>query len=147
MRSRDRTGFRSYFRVWGLSGDWSWGLAEPQLRLGTPRIARSVMGHERKSERLPHMPAFPPKADLDAPSPDVGEVPISDITSTHSITSSARNKSDVGMDIPRACAVCMLSTVSNFVGRSIGSAAGSEPRAILPARTPASRYMLSRFGP
>ena len=65
----------------------------------------------------------------------------------HSITSSARNKSDVGMDTPRACAVRMLSTVSNFVGRSIGSAAGSAPRATLPARTPASRYKLSRFGP
>src|SRR5947208_13700060 len=65
----------------------------------------------------------------------------------HSITSSARNKSDVGMDIPRACAVRMLSTVSDFVGRSIGSAAGSAPRATLPARTPASRYTLGRSGP
>src|SRR6516225_4700000 len=68
-------------------------------------------------------------------------------TAAYSITSSARNKSDVGMDMPRACAVRMLSTVSNFVGRSIGSAAGSAPRATLPARTPTSRYKLSRFGP
>ena len=48
-------------------------------------------------------------------------------TAAYSITSSARNKSDVGMDMPRACAV--------RVGRSIGSAAGSAPRATLPADT------------
>jgi len=56
----------------------------------------------------------------------------------YSMTSSARNKSDVGMVIPSARAVRMLSTVSNFVGRSIGSSPGLAPRRTLPARTPVS---------
>jgi len=56
----------------------------------------------------------------------------------YSMTSSARNKSDLGMVIPSARAVRMLSTVSNFVGRSIGSSPGLAPRRTLPARTPVS---------
>ena len=90
---------------------------------------------------------LPPKADIAEHRRDVRFVPKSGHPATHSITSSARNKSDVGMDIPKARAVRMLSTVSNFVGRSIGSVAGSAPRATLPARTPTSRYKLSRLGP
>ena len=68
-------------------------------------------------------------------------------THAYSITWSARNKSDVAIDRPRACAVRMLSTVSNFVGRSIGNSAGLAPRRTLPATTPLSRSRLSRFGP
>src|SRR5262249_20820971 len=65
----------------------------------------------------------------------------------HSITSSARNKSDVGTDSPMARAVRMLSTVSNFAGRSIGKSAGLAPRRTFPATTPVNRYRFSRFGP
>src|SRR6516162_8724265 len=54
---------------------------------------------------------------------------------------------DVVDNRPRACAVRMLSTVSNFVGRSIGNSAGLAPRRTLPATTPLSRSRLSRFGP
>ena len=45
----------------------------------------------------------------------------------YSITSSARNKSDAGIDKFKAVAVRMLSTNSNFVGRSIGSSPGFAP--------------------
>ena len=45
----------------------------------------------------------------------------------YSITSSARNKSDAGIDRFKAVAVRMLSTNSNFVGRSIGSSGGFAP--------------------
>src|SRR5215471_16870751 len=56
----------------------------------------------------------------------------------YSMTSSALNKSDEGMVIPSARAVRMLSTVSNFVGRLIGTSPGLAPRRTLPARTPVS---------
>src|SRR5262249_5894869 len=65
----------------------------------------------------------------------------------HSITSSARNKSDVETDSHRACAVHMFSTVTTFAGRSIGNSAGLAPRRTFPASTPVNRYRFSRFGP
>src|SRR5262249_40260768 len=70
-----------------------------------------------------------------------------ELAASHSITSSARNKSDVGTDSPRVCAVRMLSTVSNFAGRSIGNSAGLAPRRTFPASTPVNRYRFSTFGP
>src|SRR5215510_10844834 len=92
------------------------------------------------------MSALPPKADMCSATGDVCYGPIADIA-TYSITSSARLSSDSGTARPSILAVLRLNTNSNFVGRSIGSAAGSAPRATLPARTPTSRYKLSRFGP
>jgi hypothetical protein len=45
----------------------------------------------------------------------------------HSITRSARSRSDVGIAMPICFAVFMLITNSNFVGRSTGSSAGLAP--------------------
>jgi hypothetical protein len=116
-----------------------------------PQSGRRPQHQKQTLHRVSVMSALPPIADIAESDWHVRFVPKADIGTNvvcrYSITSSARNKSDVGMDIPRACAVRMLSTVSNFVGRSIGSVAGSAPRATLLARTPTSRYRLSRFGP
>src|SRR5262249_28289029 len=65
----------------------------------------------------------------------------------HSITSSARNKSDAGMDKPKASAVRKFKTCSNLVGRSIGTSAGLAPCSTFPARTPTRLYSPRRLGP
>jgi hypothetical protein len=49
----------------------------------------------------------------------------------HSITRSARSKSDGGIVRPSAVAVFRLITSSNFVGRSTGRSAGFAPLRIL----------------
>ncbi len=49
----------------------------------------------------------------------------------HSMTSSARTSSDVGISRPSALAVVMLMTRSNLVGCSTGMSAGLAPRKIL----------------
>jgi hypothetical protein len=50
----------------------------------------------------------------------------------HSITSSARARSDVGTSRPSALAVLRFITSSNLVGRMIGRSAGFSPLRILP---------------
>src|SRR5205085_1237721 len=49
----------------------------------------------------------------------------------HSMTSSARSRTDAGMVRPRALAVLRLSTNSNLAGVSIGVSAGLAPSRIL----------------
>jgi len=56
------------------------------------------------------------------------------------ITSSARCSSDGGMVSPRALAVFMLITNSNFVGCSTGKSAGLAPLRILSTNVAARRY-------
>ena len=48
----------------------------------------------------------------------------------HSITSSARSRIAVGSSMPIVLAVFRFTTISNFVGCSIGKSAGWAPRAI-----------------
>ena len=53
---------------------------------------------------------------------------IGDITTVHSITSSAVASSEAGTITPSALAALTLITSSNLVGRSIGNSAGRVPR-------------------
>src|SRR4029077_11921494 len=48
----------------------------------------------------------------------------------HSITSSARSRIAVGSSMPMALAVFRFTTISNFVGCSMGKSEGVAPRAI-----------------
>ena len=73
---------------------------------------------------------FGSKADMCSAPSDVRLVPIADISPSHSITSSARNKIAVGRSTPIALAVFKFTTISNFVGCSIGKSEGTAPRAI-----------------
>ena len=50
---------------------------------------------------------------------------------SHRMTSSARNRIDSGMVMPRALAVLRLTTSSSFVGCSMGRSAGFAPLSIL----------------
>src|SRR5215472_1918940 len=50
---------------------------------------------------------------------------------THSITSSARSRIDVGNSMPIALAVLLLTTSSNLVGNSTGRSAAGVPFSIL----------------
>ena len=54
-------------------------------------------------------------------------LPIAEVTSTYSITSSARARSDGGTSIPSDFAVLRLMASKNLVGCSIGSSAGLAP--------------------
>src|SRR5580765_826388 len=58
---------------------------------------------------------------------------------THSITSSARSRSDVGIVTPISLAVFTLTTSSNLLGRSTGKSAGFAPWRILPTNGPSGR--------
>src|SRR5262245_50818165 len=60
----------------------------------------------------------------------------------HSITSSARNKIEVGSVIPSALAVWRLAVMLNLVARSMGSSAGFAPLRILSTKA-AARYSMS----
>jgi hypothetical protein len=55
---------------------------------------------------------------------------------THSITSSARSRMEVGMVTPRVLALLRFTTSWNWVGRSIGRSAGLRPCSTLPIITP-----------
>src|SRR3954451_23696597 len=66
---------------------------------------------------------------------------------THSITSSARARSDGGTSRPSAFAVVRLMTRSILVGCSTGMSAGLVPRRTLSARAAVRRKRSGKFGP
>jgi len=53
-----------------------------------------------------------------------------ELAAPHSITSSARSRIAVGSSMPMALAVFRFTTISNFVGCSMGKSEGVAPRAI-----------------
>ena len=66
---------------------------------------------------------------------------------SHSITSSARARSEGGTSRPSALAVFRLMTSSNLVGCSIGSSDGLAPFAIRSMYSAARRYIPVMLGP
>src|SRR5262245_14375401 len=66
---------------------------------------------------------------------------------THSITSSARKRTEGGMLRPRDFAVLRFTTNSNFVGCSIGRSAGLPPLRTFATITPNCRQIAARLGP
>src|SRR5215831_2922931 len=66
---------------------------------------------------------------------------------THSITLSARKKTDGGTSIPIVAAVLRLRTKSNFVARSIGISAGFCPLTILSTNIAARRNNAKKSTP
>jgi len=65
----------------------------------------------------------------------------------HSMTLSARSSSEGGMVRPRALAVLILMTRSNFVGRSTGNSVGFAPLRILSAISAARRNIARMLAP
>src|SRR5262249_16512426 len=93
-------------------------------RVRIPReLAPAPNAQKQKCTPQNGMSALPPKADMCGATRDVCFGPKADIA-TYSITSSPRLSSDSGTARPSILAVLRLITNSNFVGRSIGSAAG-----------------------
>src|SRR5262245_17613484 len=70
-----------------------------------------------------------------------------ELAAPHSITSSARARSDGGTSRPSAFAVLRLMTNSNFVDRSTGKLLGFEPLKILSTKTAARRNISGKFTP
>jgi hypothetical protein len=73
------------------------------------------------------MSALPPKADIGWRPCNVRFVPIADIAPSHSITSSARPISVLGMLMPSALAVFRLMYISNLDTCWTGRSAGLSP--------------------
>ncbi len=64
---------------------------------------------------------------------------LSQAAATYSITRSARSRTDCGISNPIALAVFMFTTISNFVGCSIGKSPGLAPFRILSTYVAARR--------
>src|SRR5947199_305578 len=62
--------------------------------------------------------------------------PCNELTPLHSMTSSARTKTEGGIPMPRACAVLPFTASSNLVGCSTGRSAGLAPLRILTTIVP-----------
>src|SRR5258706_12546841 len=65
----------------------------------------------------------------------------------HSITSSARNRSDGGTERPSALAILTLIAISNFTGTWTGKSAGLAPRRMRSTYGAARRTISLRSGP
>src|SRR5688572_18202145 len=65
----------------------------------------------------------------------------------HSITSSARARSEAGIVRPSVLAVLRLNAISNLVGSSTGISPTSVPRKILSTKSAARRYKSAKLGP
>src|SRR5437870_137027 len=72
---------------------------------------------------------------------------LQQIPPSHSITSSARSRIEVGIVRSRFLAVFRFKTNSNLLGVSTGRSAGLAPCRSLPASTPCWRKDASRLGP
>ena len=70
-----------------------------------------------------------------------------ELAAPHSITSSARTRTESGIVNPIAFAVLRLRTMSNFVACSTGRSAGFAPLKILSTKYAARRYIEGRFSP
>ncbi len=68
-------------------------------------------------------------------------------TAGHSITRSARIRTDLGMAMPRVFAVFMFTTKTKRLGLSIGRLLGLAPSKIFPTITPPCRYSSIRSVP
>src|SRR5258706_1489748 len=90
----------------------------------------SDLGQSRRFDDVRVTSAFPPIATKERTSRDVSNVPEADITSLHSITSSARASSVGEMVRPSALAGLRLTTNSNLFGACTGSSPGLAPRRI-----------------
>jgi hypothetical protein len=80
------------------------------LHGGNPEPLMSALGQKQTLEHLRAMSALPPKADIAERDRHVRFVPIADIASLYSITSSAVAWNDGGTLRLRALAVFMLMT-------------------------------------
>ena len=87
----------------------------------------SALGQKRTCAVQNAMSALPPKADMCSALGDVRFVPIADIAHTHSITSSARPISVLGMLRPSALAVLRFMISSTLVFCWTGRSAGLSP--------------------
>ena len=117
------------------------------LRCGISNWPMTAVGQTRSSTHVCVTSGLPLIADMRRTGLDVGFVPGGDIPDTHSITSSARNRIDVGMSMPMARAVLRLTIVVNFVARSTGRSAGFAPLRILSTKTAARRSISGKFIP
>ena len=79
----------------------------------------SALGPSRHFDGLPMTSDLPPEADIVTAGRHVSKVPISDIASAHSITSSARARRDAGTSRPSDFAVLRLMTSAYLEGCSI----------------------------
>src|SRR4029078_13168776 len=91
----------------------------------------SAKGHKQIYAPQKAMSALPPKADVCGAMSHVGFGPIADIVSSHSISSSSRERSEYGIVRPKALAVVRLTINSNLEGCSTGRSAGFAPLNIL----------------
>jgi hypothetical protein len=99
--------------------DYLWGFEVRSGSFSSDRPAPDVRG----------MSAVPPIA-TELVTRDRSHKPTYAVPQIYSITSSARSRIAVGSSMPIALAVFRFTTISNFVGCSIGKSAGLAPRAI-----------------
>ena len=79
--------------------------------------------------------------------PELAAKQRDEVAASHSITSSARSRMDVGTSSPSALAVLRLTIVSNFVARSTGRSLGFTPFRILSTNVAARRNMSGKLIP